>query len=51
MLTMHVCLLTEPPNPTEIIRDIKSLLQQHYGIGHCTIELEVDDCSDINRQA
>ncbi len=51
MLTMHVCLLTEPPNPTEIIRDIKGLLRQDYGIGHCTIELEVDDCSDINRQA
>ena len=51
MLTMHVCLLTEPPNPTEIIRDIKSLLRQDYGIGHCTIELEVDDCSDIKRQA
>ena len=51
MLTMHVCLLAEAPNPTEIIRGIKSLLRQDYRIGHCTIELEVDDCSDINRPA
>ena len=51
MLTMHVCLLVEPPNPTEIIRSVKSLLHRDYGIGHCTIELEVDDCSDINRPA
>ena len=49
MLTMHVCLLEEAPNPTEVIREVKNLLQKDYGIGHCTIELELDDCSDINR--
>jgi cobalt-zinc-cadmium efflux system protein len=51
MLTMHVCLATEASNPTDIIRKIKCLLRRDYGIGHCTIELEVDDCSDINRPA
>jgi cobalt-zinc-cadmium efflux system protein len=51
MLTMHVCLATEAPNPTDVIRRIKDLLRRDYGIGHCTIELEVDDCSDINCQA
>jgi cobalt-zinc-cadmium efflux system protein len=51
MLTMHVCLATEASNPTDIIRKIKDLLRRDYGIGHCTIELEVDDCSDINRPA
>jgi len=51
MLTMHVCLATEASNPTDIIRKIKDLLSRDYGIGHCTIELEVDDCSDINRPA
>ncbi len=51
MLTMHVCLVGEAPNPTDIIRAIKDLLGRDYGIGHCTIEVEVDDCSDINRQA
>ncbi len=46
MLTMHVCLVAETPNPTDIIRRIKSLLQREYSIGHCTIEVEVDDCAD-----
>ena len=49
MLTMHVCLVAEAENPTEIIRDVKKLLRNDYGIGHCTIELEVDDCSDVSR--
>jgi cobalt-zinc-cadmium efflux system protein len=47
MLTMHVCLESEAPNPTDIIRDVKNLLRREHGIGHCTIEVEVDDCSDI----
>ena len=51
ILTMHVCLVAEAPEPTELIRDVKQLLRQDYGIGHCTIELELDDCSDISRQA
>ncbi len=46
MLTMHVCLAAEAPNPTGVIRDVKKLLQKEYGIGHCTIEVEVDDCAD-----
>lgn len=46
MLTMHVRLRDETSNPTTIIRDVKSLLQQDYGIGHSTIEIEVDDCAD-----
>ena len=46
MLTMHVCLVAESMNPTDIIRSIKKLLQRDYGIGHCTIEVEVDDCAD-----
>jgi len=46
ILTMHVCLATEAPNPTDIIRSIKSLLKSEYGIGHCTIEVEVDVCAD-----
>ena len=46
MLTMHVCLVAEAPNPTGIIRDVKKLLHKEYGIGHCTIEVEVDDCAD-----
>ncbi len=46
MLTMHVCLAAEAPNPTDTIRNVKILLRREYGIGHCTIEVEVDDCAD-----
>ena len=51
MLTMHVCLEAEAANPTDTIRRVKNLLRRDYGIGHCTIELEVDECSDLTRQA
>jgi len=51
MLTMHVCLEAEAADPTDTIRRVKDLLSRDYGIGHCTIELEVDECSDITRQA
>ena len=51
MLTMHVCLEAEAADPTDTIRRVKELLSRDYGIGHCTIELEVDECSDITRQA
>jgi cobalt-zinc-cadmium efflux system protein len=46
MLTMHVCIDTEPGNPTDVIREVKSLLHDEYGIGHSTIELETVDCAD-----
>lgn len=46
MLTMHVNLVAEPQNPTEIVRRIKRFLRENYSIGHSTIEIETDDCSD-----
>jgi len=46
MLTMHVCVSTQPKNPTDIIRRVKAQLREEYGIGHSTIEIEVDDCAD-----
>ncbi len=46
MLTMHVKLVVEPQNPTEIVRRVKQLLRENYGIDHSTIEIETDDCSD-----
>ncbi len=51
MLTMHVCMEAEAANPTDTIRRVKDFLRRDYGIGHCTIELEVDECSDTTRQA
>ena len=34
MLTMHVNLVAEPQNPTEIVRRIKQFLRENYSIGH-----------------
>ena len=46
MLTMHLCVSMQPENPTDIIRRVKAQLREEYGIGHSTIEIEVDDCAD-----
>ncbi len=46
MLTMHVCIESEPGNPTDIIRQVKEQLREEYGIGHSTIEIETVDCAD-----
>jgi cobalt-zinc-cadmium efflux system protein len=46
MLTMHVRLMGGPDNPTDVIRRVKNLLREDYGIGHSTLEIEIDDCAD-----
>jgi cobalt-zinc-cadmium efflux system protein len=46
MLTLHLCVSAQPENPTDIIRRVKLQLREEYGIGHSTIEIEVDDCAD-----
>jgi len=46
MLTMHVRVHNESTNPTDIIRRVKVLLREQYGIGHSTVEIETDACSD-----
>ncbi len=46
MLTMHMSLGGPVDSQSDVIRRVKSFLQQEYGIGHSTIELEVDGCSD-----
>ena len=46
MLTMHVCITEAADNPTDIIRRIKAVLKEEYGIGHSTVEIEIDDCAD-----
>jgi cobalt-zinc-cadmium efflux system protein len=46
MLTMHLRLRRQTPNPTEVIRDVKVLLETEYRIGHSTIEVEYDECAD-----
>jgi len=46
MMTMHVRLSGEIDNPTSIIREIKKVMNEEYGIGHSTIEIETEDCAD-----
>lgn len=46
MLTMHVALEGSPPDPTAVIRRIKGVLREDFGINHSTIEIETDDCAD-----
>ncbi len=46
MMTMHVRVNGELDNPTSIIRQIKKIMLDDYGVGHSTIEIETDDCAD-----
>ena len=46
MMTMHVRLSGKLDNPTSVIRQIKKIMFDEYGIGHSTIEIETDDCAD-----
>ena len=46
MLTMHVRLLESTGDPTEVVRNVKAVLREEYGIGHSTIEVETSDCAD-----
>jgi cobalt-zinc-cadmium efflux system protein len=45
MLTMHMS-VTDNAGQSEVIRDAKRFLKDEYGIGHATIEVDVDGCSD-----
>ena len=46
MLTMHVRLASDVPDPTAVVRRVKATLKQDYGIGHSTIEIETANCAD-----
>ncbi len=46
MLTMHIELDGVCEQPAEQIRHVKSILEEQYGIGHSTIEIEFDTCAD-----
>ena len=46
MLTMHVSVNDSAVEPTSIIRRVKALLREDYGIGHSTIEIEAEVCAD-----
>ena len=46
MLTMHVTLNEPIESQSHVVRRVKSFLKTEYGIGHSTIEVEVDGCAD-----
>jgi cobalt-zinc-cadmium efflux system protein len=48
MLTMHVVLTETAVSSTPVIRQIKAVLRDEFGIDHSTIEVEADDCADKN---
>jgi cobalt-zinc-cadmium efflux system protein len=46
MLTMHMSVTDNVASQSEVVRDTKKFLKDEYGIGHATIEVDVDGCSD-----
>ena len=46
MLTMHVALGDDVISQSVVVRGVQDFLQQEYGIGHSTIEVDVDGCAD-----
>jgi cobalt-zinc-cadmium efflux system protein len=46
MLTMHICVAGGDGDPTEIVRRVKKILLQEFGIDHSTIEVEHELCAD-----
>ncbi len=46
MLTMHVALKDNPPDATAVVRRVKGILREDFGIRHSTIEIETVDCAD-----
>ena len=46
MLTMHVTLKEDHGDTTAVVREIKAILRQTYGIEHSTVEVETGVCAD-----
>jgi len=46
MLTMHVTLAGNVPSQSEVVRQVKAFVETEYGIGHSTVEVEIDGCAD-----
>ena len=47
MATMHVTLIDGHGSQATVLRATKQFLKDEYGIGHATIEVDVDGCSDL----
>ena len=46
MLTMHITLSENVESQSRVVRGVKELVRDEYGIGHSTIEVEIDGCAD-----
>jgi len=46
MLTMHMSVVDGVTSQADVVRDTKQFMKDEYGIGHSTIEVDVDGCSD-----
>lgn len=46
MLTMHITLSRDHADTTIVVRQVKKLLNDEFGIRHSTIEVETDACAD-----
>jgi cobalt-zinc-cadmium efflux system protein len=46
MLTMHMSVTDDAVSQSDVVRDTKQFMKNEYGIGHSTIEVDVDGCSD-----
>ncbi len=46
MLTMHVTLADDVASQSGVVRAVKAFVEQEYGIGHSTVEVDVDGCAD-----
>jgi cobalt-zinc-cadmium efflux system protein len=46
MLTMHMSIVDGVASQSDVVRDTKKFMKDEYGIGHSTIEVDVDGCSD-----
>jgi cobalt-zinc-cadmium efflux system protein len=46
MLTMHICVAGDGIDETLVVRQVKKILQDEFGIDHSTIEVEHELCAD-----
>jgi cobalt-zinc-cadmium efflux system protein len=46
MLTMHICVAGRDNDATHIVRQVKKMLKDEFGIDHSTIEVEYEHCAD-----
>lgn len=46
MLTMHMSLTGSEDSQSDVLRNVKDFLRNEYGIGHATIEIDIDGCAD-----